>query len=162
VEASVFRGGEWAASRAARHGVRRGWVALAALGGAAPRRVAFEGAVPRAECRAGRGTVRRMPITSLDAPVRLVELRNPWGRRAAEGMELARPEWAAEWSDSDDAAWAEHADVFAALGHFRDGHDGTWWMPVEEMERYGNLMLGSTDMAEFAPDELTATDPVPK
>ena len=62
-----------------------------------------------------------------DLKVRIVKVRNAWGR----GLE-----WNGDWNDND-SKWEEYPEVAAACD-FQKAADGTFWMPWEAAQKYFN------------------------
>lgn len=63
----------------------------------------------------------------MDPPIRLVQIRNPWGSG----------EWTGEWCDTS-PLWTDEAK--AAFEPSLDFDDGTFWMKLEDVQKYFSRM----------------------
>jgi hypothetical protein len=157
-----FMGGSWETSRAARFGVGAGWTLVdrSALTRKATKvttlRVSFRGVVEVGCCSPWSSSpykntrIEEMPVNSLSEPVRLVQVRNPWGN-----SEL----FTGAWSDSDLESWKQHYDVAHAAG-FSPQEDGMWWMTLEDfVVNFDLCSVGEVNMHKFSPGSGSGSTP---
>ena len=62
-------------------------------------------------------------------PIKLVQLRNPWGRC----------EWSGDWSDKSDR-WEENPKLRQTLEEEEVKNDGRFWMTFEDWEKSFNFL----------------------
>eukprot|EP00931_Biecheleriopsis_adriatica_P004635 TRINITY_DN106277_c0_g1_i1.p1 TRINITY_DN106277_c0_g1~~TRINITY_DN106277_c0_g1_i1.p1 ORF type:complete len:765 (+),score=120.94 TRINITY_DN106277_c0_g1_i1:51-2345(+) len=105
----------------------------------------FQGVTDPSTCASpGHRAVQRtsLPITSLQASLKLVKVRNPWGSHL---------QYTGKWSDADVDSWSKHADIAQALA-FNPGPDGATWMLFCDFSNiFTRVTVSEQSLVDFDP-----------